>query len=332
MGVEEEIRKQLLQGYTPRQLIQKGYQKSTVYKVYNSIKQHIYTADINKPGWQITNIRFNREGARYLPGDIVSLSFNFHNLSNNDIYLHRIGLNAEWLPPDKWQVIDVRDLVKSGQERPFSLTIQVPKDITLGEYELRLGVEKQYLPTIGYQSEHLTVEWSEPVIIHIKKPLNGNKVFISHSVHDIAMIRQLAQQLDIYGFEPIIAEDIPEPGVKLTEKIQEKIREATVFLVILTEHSIRSEWVKKELAYAEQLQKPIIPLKEESVAVNSPIEWIEFSRNEKPEIVASKIISAIDNRLKKNAPQIAPNDVAVFAFAVFAAIFLGFLVFAASRD
>jgi len=332
MGVEEEIRKQLLQGYTPRQLIQKGYQKSTVYKVYNSIKQHIYTTDINKPGWQITNIRFNREGARYLPGDIVSLSFSFHNLSNNDIYLYRIGLNAEWLPSGKWQVIDVRDLVKSGQERPFSLTIQVPKDITYGEYELRFGVEKQYLPIIGYQGEHLTVEWSEPEIIHIKKPLNGTKVFISHSVHDIAMIRQFAQQLDINGFKPIIAEDIPEPGVKLTEKIQEKIREATVFLVILTEHSIRSEWVKKELAYAEQLQKPIIPLKEESIAVDFPIEWIEFSRNEKPEIVASKIISAIDDSLRKNAPQIASNDAKVFAFAVLAAIFLGFLVFAASRD
>jgi len=134
------------------------------------------------------------------------------------------------------------------------------------------------------------------------------------------------------GFEPAIAEDIPEPGVELTEKIQEKIREATIFLVIFTEHSIRSEWVKKELAYAEQLQKPIIPLKEESIAVDFPIEWIEFSRNEKPEIVASKIISAIDDSLRKNAPQIASNDAKVFAFAVLAAIFLGFLVFAASRD
>jgi len=321
MGVEQEIRKQLLQGWTPQELIQKGYPKSTVYKVYNSIKQHIYTTDINKSGWEITNIRFNREGARYLPRDTVSLSFNFHNLSNSDIYLHRIGLHTEWLP-DKWQVIDVGDLVKPGQERPFQLAIQVPGDITLGEYELRIGVEKQYLPAIGYQGENLPVEWGDPVIIHIKKPLNGTKVFISHSVHDIAVIRQLAQELDNNGIEPIIAEDIPEPGVEITEKIQEKIREATVFLVVFTKQSIRSEWVAKELAYAKQLQKPIIPLKEEGIAVDFPIEWIEFSIDEKPEIVASDIISAIGNRLKMYAPQVAPDDATQLAFAVLGFIFL----------
>jgi len=322
MGIEEEIRKQLLGGYTPQELIKKGYSKSTVYKVYSSIIHLTYTADINKSGWEITNIRFDRERPRYLPGDMISLSFNFHNLSNSDIYLHRIGLTAEWLR-DEWYVMDVGGLVKSGQERPFSLRIQVPEDIPLGEYELMFGVEKQYLPATGYQSENLPVEWSEPVIIQIKQPLNGIKVFISHSVHDIAAIRQLAQELDNNGIEPIIAEDVPEPGVELTEKVQEKIREATVFLVVFTEQSIRSKWVRKELEYAEQLKKPIIPLKEEGLPLpvdDFPIEWIEFSRNEEPQIIASDVISAIVNRLKKDAPQFA-GVAAVLGVALLATIF-----------
>jgi len=275
------------------------------YYAEKCVSEKMYTSNINKLGWEITNIRFNRKGRRYLPGDQVSLAFSFHNLSNNDMYLHRIWLYAEW-PTDEWQAIDVRDLIKSGQKRPFSTTIQVPKDITLGEYELRVGVEKQYLPATGYQDEYLSVEWSKPEPIHIKKPLNGTKIFISHSVQDIALIRQLAQELDNNGYTPIITEDLPEPGLELAKKFQEKIKEATVFLVVLTKKSIESEWVRKERAYAEQLKKLIIPLKEKGLSIYDPIEWIEFSRNEEPEIIASHVISAISNRLKKDAPQAAP--------------------------
>jgi len=286
-----------------------------------------YTADINKPGCQITNIRFDREVARYLPGDMVSLSFDFHNLSDNDIYLHRIWLQAEWLR-DEWYVMDVGDLVKSGQERPFSLTIQVPKEIALGEYELMFGVEKQYLPATGYQGENLAVEWSEPVIIHVKKPLNGTKVFISHSVHDIVLIRQLAQELDNNGYTPIIAEDIPEPGVELMEKFQEKIRDAKVFLVVLTKNSVESEWVRKERAYAKQLKKLIIPLKEEGLSVDDPVEWIKFSRDEEPGIITLRVISAISNRLEKDALQSTSGATLVLGFAL-----LGIpLLFAALSD
>ena len=140
------------------------------------------------------------------------------------VYLYRIGLWSEWLKTNEWYVQDVKNLVKPGQKRLFSFSIQVPKDIPLGEYEVRFGIEGQYLPVVGYQSQSLSVEWSEPIIAHIKYPLKEIKVFISHSVHDMHLIRQLAQQLDNYGIEPIIAEDTQEPGVRLMEKFQEKIR------------------------------------------------------------------------------------------------------------
>ena len=296
---------------------------SLKYYAEKCVSENMNTSNTNELGWEITNIRFNRKGRRYLPGDQVSLAFNFHNLSDNDMYLHRIWLYADWLP-DKRQAIDVGDLVKSGQERPFSLRIQVPKDVTLGEYDLRFGIEKQYLPATGYQSEDFSVESREPVIIHIKKPLNGTKVFISHSVQDIALIRQLAQRLDNNGYIPIIAEDIPEPGVELMEKFQEKIRDATVFLVVLTKNSVESEWVRKERAYAEQLKRLIIPLKEQGLSVDDPVEWIEFSRDEEPEIIASRVISAISNRLKKDTPQIAPVACAVFILAVVVVVILSY--------
>ena len=200
----------------------------------------------------------------------------------------------------------------------------------LGEYELRFGIRGQYLPVVKYQDQSLQVRWSEPEIIHIKYPLNGIKIFISHSTLDMPLIRQLEQYLDNYGFEPIIAEDIRSPGMLLREKFQAKIREATIFLVLFTENSIRSKWVIEETNYALQIGKPIIPLKEESVKINLDIEWIEFSKYEKPEIIFSRIMDGINNCFKKLplAPQVAGTGLTIIAVGILAfltGLFIGFV-------
>jgi len=303
MSIENEIRKLFYQGYTPQQLIQMGYKKSTVYKVYQSLRT--YVGGIRKPNWSIKDIWFNHVDCRYLPGQEIILSFYFENSSNMDIYLNKIGVHIEWLKPDGWYVQNVRDLIKSGQRRQFYFRIPIPENIPLGEYELRFGIEGQYLPILGYQSPSLHLEWSEPTIIHIKYPLTGIKIFISHSVRDIQLIRQLEQQLDNYGIEAIIAEDIQTPGMPLREKFEQKIREATIFLVLFTENSIRSKWVLEETAYAIQIGKPIIPLKEKNLPIQLDIEWIEFSRDEKPDELAYKIFGALKSHFEKT-PLINP--------------------------
>jgi hypothetical protein len=317
MGVQDEISKYLQEGYTPQQIIKMGYKKSTVYKVYETLKT--YLTKVGKSDWCITNIRFNKP--RYLPEEKISVSFNFENTSGKEIYLYQIGIWVEWLKPDEWYAQEVRDLVKSSQKRFFSFLIPIPNDIPLGEYELRFGIKAQYLPIMEYRDQTLQVQWSEPEIIHIKHPLTGIKMFISHSTLDMPLIRQLEQHLDNYGIEPIIAEDMRTPGVPLREKFQEKIREATIFLVLFTEESIRSKWVIEETNYALKIGKPIIPLKEESVRIKLDIEWIEFSKYDKPETIFSKIMDGINSRLKK-VPQInVPIGILILAFL--AGLFLG---------
>lgn len=326
MGIQDEISKYLEEGYKPQQIISMGYKKSTVYKVHETLKTYI--TQISKPDWFITNIRFNKPNERYLPGEKISVSFNFENTSGKDMYLYRMGIWVEWLKSDEWYVQDVKYLVKSGQRRFFSFLIPIPDDISLGEYELRFGVKAQYLPVMEYQDQTLQVQWSEPEIIHVKHPLTGNKMFISHSTLDMSLIRQLEQHLDNYGLEPIIAEYIQTPGALLREKFQTKIREATIFLVLFTENSITSKWVIEETNYALQIGKPIIPLKEESVRINLDIEWIEFSKYDKPETIFSKIMDGINSRLKNIhlVPQVIPAigiglGIAILAFL--AGLFIG---------
>jgi hypothetical protein len=331
MGIQEEISKYLQTGYTPQQIINIGYKKSTVYKVYDTFKT--YATQIGKPDWTITDIRYNNQNKRYLPRENISISFNFENTSGRDMYINKIGVWVEWLKPDVWIAQDVKDLVKSGQRRLFSFIISVPNDILFGEYELRFGIEAQYLPVIGYQDQLLQTQWTDPEIIHIKNPLTGIKVFISHSTQDMPLVRQLANHLDNYGLYPIIAEDLITPGAVLKDKFQTEIREANIFLVLFTENSINSTWVVEETNYALQIGKPTIPLKEESVRIDNSIEWIEFSKYERPEIIFSKIMNGVNSRLynqqiSNNIP-ISPQNNAATAIigigilAFLAGLFMG---------
>ncbi len=300
MGIQEEISKYLQEGYTPQQIINKGYRKSTVYKIYDTFKTYI--TQIGKPDWSIADIMFNNPNKRFLPLENISISFNFENTSDKDMYINRLGIWSEWFKPDEWYAQDVKDLVKPGQRRFFSFIIAIPGNVSLGEYELRFGVEVQYLPAMGYQGQSLQTHLTDPIIIHIKYPLTGNKVFISHSTMDMSLVRQLENHLDNYGLGPIIAEDVQTPGALLREKFQAKIREATIFLVLFTENSINSKWVIEETNYAySQTGKIIIPLKEENVhGIESDIEWIVYSKNEMPEIIFQKIMNGINSRFNTN--------------------------------
>lgn len=322
MGIQDEISKYLQDGLTPQQIIKKGYNRSTVYKMYKNLQTYI--TQINKPDWYVTNISYNKLNKRWLPGKKISVSFYFENTSGKDIYLNRMGIWIEWLKSDEWYVQEVKALVKTGQKRFFTFLITIPEDVALGEYELRFGIEGQYLPVVEYQDQSLQVQWSEPEIIHIKRPLTGTKVFISHSTLDMPLIRQIEHHLDNYGLKPIIAEDIRTPGVVLKEKFQAKIREATIFLVLFTENSIKSEWVIEETNYAYQIGKSIIPLKEDSIRIESDIEWIPFSKYEKPEFTFSKIMDGINSRLQ-NTPLGANigNGLGIAILAFLFGLFLG---------
>jgi hypothetical protein len=302
MGIQDEIEEYLRQGYTPQQLIDMGHKKSTVYKVYSALKS--YVMPTTRPEWVIENVM--PWPLRCLPGQTLSMSFSFKNTSDQDIYLYRIGTHFEWMiTPYEWFAQDVKDLVKPNQRHLFTFLVPVPRNIPLGEYEILFGIEAQSLPPTGNLDQSRQTLWSEPLIFHVKHPITGIKVFISHSTEDTQIVRELEKRLDNYGIEPIIAEDIPEPGTVLEEKFKAKIRESNIFLALLTESSARSKWVIMETEYARSIQKPVIPLKERSLRVESPIEWIGFSRGENADAIFPRVMEAIRFNTR-NQPGLSP--------------------------
>jgi len=311
MGIQNEIEEHLRQGYAPQQLIDMGYKKSTVYNVYQSIKS--YMVPVNRPKWVIENI--TPWPIRHLPGQKMSMIFSFKNTSDKDVYLHRIGVHFEWMKdPYEWFAQEVRDLIKPNQKRLFTFLISIPIEIPLGEYEILFGIEAQYLPISSYLDQSNQTQWSEPLVFHVKHPLKGIKVFISHSTEDIQIVNELEKRLDNYGVQAIIAEDIPEPGAVLEEKFKAKIRESTVFLALLTESSVRSKWVVMESEYAQSIGTPIIPLKEKSLRYESSVEWVEFSKYESPDSIFQKVMEAIKKTQPSNPPLGVILGIGILAF------------------
>lgn len=97
------------------------------------------------------------------------------------------------------------------------------------------------------------------------------EVFISHSEQDKDLISLVARSierldLDVYVemFEEYYGEDV-------VELVQEAIEFCECFLVILTEKSVKSQWVNQEIGYACALEKTIIPVRIGNVKVSGMI-------------------------------------------------------------
>ncbi len=292
MGIEDEIRNYLHQGLTPKQVIENhNFKKSTVYKVAETIQT--FSDNVNPPEWSILNIRFNKPNDRYMPGEAVQVNFTFQNQSNRDLYVINIGIQTEWMIKEsKWYSQQVKALIKPNQSRFISISFPIPRNIGLGEYELHFGVEAQYLPATGYENQ-ITTDWSHPLILHIKHPLSNNKVFLSHSVNDQFLVRELEKKLDEFGIATYVGEDISSPGSQLEDKFKQLISASNFFIALLTNPALESPWVQMEIEHAKNLNKPMILLKDRSINVNSNYEWVEFSSDDTPHHTFQIIMDAL---------------------------------------
>ncbi len=74
--------------------------------------------------------------------------------------------------------------------------------------------------------------------------------FISYSSEDRGFVEQLARDLRVNGVQTWYDQWEMLPGDSLTQKIASAILENEYFVVVLSPHSINSEWVKRELGVA----------------------------------------------------------------------------------
>jgi hypothetical protein len=324
LGTEERIAEMLQQGWSPKRLIdERGFRKSTVYKVADSIRSQQGSSPSSM--WTVS-MEAGRD--RFLPGDSAVLAFTVTNQSPADLYIFQAGVQPEWLS-DQWVFAGQRKLLRPTESLIIRLTLAIPNDLPLGEKDLLFGIQGQW---VGPQQPLLTnggMMWAGPIVLKVQRPPTGKRVFLSHSVADMSLVNQLANTLDNYGIQPIVAESVATPGAVLVEKFAFLIQQADVIIALLTHNAIRSPWVLSEIEYAVQIGKPRILLRDTSLrglgTTIDHLEWTEIDLSSGIDIVTSRVFSALQAIPQTQATksgQPAPDD----AVAVLGIALLAFLV------
>ena len=96
-------------------------------------------------------------------------------------------------------------------------------------------------------------------------------VFLSHSVKDTRIIREIKQEFGDKDVDLYIAEDNPDPGVVLRDKIKKAIESCDIFLLLVTKEGSRSRWVNSEIGIAVGARKRIVPMVQEGAKIPSTI-------------------------------------------------------------
>ena len=100
------------------------------------------------------------------------------------------------------------------------------------------------------------------------------KIFISYSHRDIEACSQIDSFLEKQeGFDVWYDKGLI-PGEVYRKRIAEVIRDAGYFIILLSNSSVRSDWVLDEVEYAKKLRKRILPIWIENVEIPDDLDMI----------------------------------------------------------
>jgi len=95
----------------------------------------------------------------------------------------------------------------------------------------------------------------------------NSRVFLSHASEDRTIAERLCRFLESHGWRCWLApRDLPT-GSEWPEEILNAIEESAALVALISEHALRSDPVKNELAHAAQRKLQIFPLRIDGVAL-----------------------------------------------------------------
>jgi len=128
-----------------------------------------------------------------------------------------------------------------------------------------------------------------------------SKIFISYANNDRDYADKIRRTLMNERFVLNIDEKNIQVGENIKNVISNEIKSSSIFIVLLSQNSIKSDFVNNEIKYAIENGKKILPvLIEKDVDIPTElmdIQFADFSENEKDAM--SKLISALKNNLNE---------------------------------
>ena len=131
---------------------------------------------------------------------------------------------------------------------------------------------------------------------------NKNEIFISYSRHDSSVVHPFVNKIqEFLNIKCWIDMEGIESGDQFEDVIIEAINKSKIVLFMLSDNSIKSDWTKKEVYYAEGEQKRIIPIVIDNKGLRGWFKFhfgnIDYIDSNSPELV-SKLIQNLKDWLK----------------------------------
>lgn len=84
--------------------------------------------------------------------------------------------------------------------------------------------------------------------------------FLSHSHLDLPIANEVASSIKVFGLSGFIAHRDLESGTEWREEIQQKLREASLLVAVVSPHFAESDWTDQEVGFALARAIPVLPI------------------------------------------------------------------------
>lgn len=103
------------------------------------------------------------------------------------------------------------------------------------------------------------------------------KIYISYSLKDNDFVLKLSNDLSRDGFQVLRLDNVVMVGDNIQDKILESIEKADFFITVISNNSLESEWVTRELKIAEGSKKKVFPVLKDDVPLPSQMQSIQYA-------------------------------------------------------
>ena len=117
-------------------------------------------------------------------------------------------------------------------------------------------------------------------LLNIGLKMTQNYVFLSHSSKDKVFVRKLDAALSGSGIQTFYDERDIKLGESIPTRIYEELGKATHVIYVISENSLRSDWVSEELSIAKMRQKQeknidVLPILIDDIALPTAISHVK---------------------------------------------------------
>ena len=136
-------------------------------------------------------------------------------------------------------------------------------------------------------------------------------VFVSHASQDVEVVKRLKERLRIGTKGALFFSDTIPAGSEWNRAIREGLCRADAVLVLVSQHSERSQWVSFEIGYASAKDKLIIPIMSpgDLPSKNSPLDQLQQIEINSADALV-EIVRRIDSKLGRDlSADFHPQDI-----------------------